>query len=1684
MKLKGGKKVKKVFAFSLAVLMIVSGYGSIAMANGNNTDKRENTVYDMNAKAAENLNREENSAAGTENRTDNHNKEDIVGIDETDNDVWNHGGTEYENSAESAGETEGSGSDESEAEGSGAGESETVGSGSDESKTQESSADESGTEGSGAGESEAEGSGTDESETEESGSDESETQESSADESGTEGSSADESETPESNVNDNETDESADEAEIIEITEWRWEDSENNIVWSEENARWELPMPGAAEANPVSHEDILGQLPRTVSISGEDIKEEEKETAVELAWDLSAVPETVYEGEYTLTASIADNYRLSEAAGKLEITAIFGDAETEKISDEILDKNRVEGISPNGTTINMFDYWLQERTSPDNNSRSKLIRDKINIDRSSGKERNLLFLDDVKNVPLRNRWTGGAAPRQGLVENVLSGGYPKTKDEFQESLAYLFDGTNFDGKQAFMEVGGLLRVDTEGYYYYDCFENYAYLNEKTNTVELYNQPAKIEGGNKGQFFPFTDPSLVFSEGADGTLTTDEKFKQQETRHEDLNHYFGMTMATRFIQQDGGRTDKGNAVTYEFRGDDDVWVFIDDVLVADLGGIHAATSVKIDFTDGRIVINAGTKYEINSTLKQQFEAAGKSDSVKWRDNTFDDGTYHTLKFFYLERGNDESNMHLKFNLVTVPESDIIKIDQVGNPIAGAEFTLYESNEDYTEIGEVIASGVTDSDGTFVLTDAEGYIVSINDLEKRGYKYFILKETKIPDGYRMLGDAKLYVSEGAAEPTILSYDYWNTGTYAMSKVTVTAPTNVSDINGKVYTEEDIKNGEMFAVVLKYTGPLDGNGKADVSDLNNDKNWKAVSGDAMNGWYVHEKEGIDGVIEAVKENSYTFHLDSSGAYKTEIENIPGDITTYYYMLTDENKGSTKYTVAYYFTTGSGVQDATVKNTVRLKSDDDGDYKGFAREFSVSLYVPNIKNQFLVQKVDEEGTAVNGAEFALYKKEDIKVNPDGTWEVSDDKTPYDTVTTREMSQENGDMLNLKGAAMFPSDGKVLPIGEYYLVETKAPEGYKINTKPVPVVAETLKVYADAGEAGDGIVVNRGVGYLVKSMEQFAADDDIDATLHDIKAFLEVSDEFLPEEEWDIAAADTDDGATHLSYSVNSAELQYGPIDGYPKFLSTDTGWSRLKIQQCPEHEKEDLPKQDLGDMSLGNLFSGTLIVQVTNQKAGNLKIRKKVESVSNPNPEQEFNFSLTLTDKNNEPLKDTYTAVRYDKDGQPVQPELIVEQGQLDFSLKDGEYIDIKDIPAGTKFTAEEKNIPDGFRVSVSVDGQEAREDTKAEGSIEQSTAQKQENEVLFTNTYTTDAVLTGKSAVKVKKTLLGRNISASDSFEFWLIPGDEATKQAAEAGEIIFGSESGSAQEAAEGLTGAISGDGTANTGAVSLGDITFKQEGTYQFKISELLPDGVTAENPESGGIIYDTHIAAVTVTVSKKENSEVLEASVRYDNSAALTEADKSEKAIAAFTNKLSGDFSFTKQNKEGQPLPGVGFGLYREICTDTGHNHEDELIEIDADGNPTGESAGCWELVKTAVSGDDGKVSFTGLAVCDDSNSFAEYRLAEIQTPDGYLKVSGQWKIRYEDGKFIVPEGSAVGNPTAIAPDGNDGYILVNYKPGELPVSGGRGTAAFLAAGAGLMSVAAFGTLLYLKGRRRKQRTA
>lgn len=101
--------------------------------------------------------------------------------------------------------------------------------------------------------------------------------------------------------------------------------------------------------------------------------------------------------------------------------------------------------------------------------------------------------------------------------------------------------------------------------------------------------------------------------------------------------------------------------------------------------------------------------------------------------------------------------------------------------------------------------------------------------------------------------------------------------------------------------------------------------------------------------------------------------------------------------------------------------------------------------------KGKIRVKKTDAEtGNGLSGAEFEIRAKEDI-VTPDGTVKVKAG-TVVDTIKTDD-----------KGSA----ETKVLYLGKYEVQETKAPEGYLLNTQKYPVELiyadqETEIVYGD----------------------------------------------------------------------------------------------------------------------------------------------------------------------------------------------------------------------------------------------------------------------------------------------------------------------------------------------------------------------------------------------------------------------------------------------------------------------------------------------------------------------------------------------------------------------------------------------------------------------------------------------
>lgn len=991
-----------------------------------------------------------------------------------------------------------------------------------------------------------------------------------------------------------------------------------------------------------------------------------------------------------------------------------------------VDDHTVVGKNPQGTVINLFDYWVDKQDSKDFGT--------VSWNTGINKNHALKFCqgDRGDGIAEINQWTRGQNPRSGMMKKVLnSNGYPDLTGTFSAPLDYLFNeydsttegASKVEGKKAYTNVDGLMQVNDDGYYYYDSTRNFASYDSTTNGMKLYNQPAVQFGNTNGQFFPFNSGTQVFDE-----VNKSLSAKNVKADSNNVNHWFGVSMSTHFMQPVDGKTTTNKDITYEFSGDDDVWVYIDGVLVGDLGGIHDAASLNINFNTGDIKINGAS----NGTLLSKYEAAGKKDEIQWKGNTFADNTYHTLKFFYLERGNYASNMSLKFNLKLMPDNEISKVDQYGNAVKGAEYALYQATRTetngetaYKETGRQLCSGSTSANGSLILKADDGATINFEELYKKGIgPYYILEETKAPDGYRKTKPVWLeYDSKTGA---VTTENQWDSGIHANSRIMITAPTVFYDREGNQIPQNPdgtLREGSVFAIVYKKTG----------DSISGDSNWSAVSGSVLDGWQLHTADTTEHVLQG---NKYEMKLNSMGAYETTLEELPGDIMTYSNVIVADNKGKSQeeiqkaledkvqYYISYYYTKGD-VKDASVSNTKRLDTgilSTNRYAKEYDYQYAVKLTATDVTNDLYVQKqsstsVGFNEACINGVKFALYPKDQttlLSQFPGHDVKLIDGAQPVQEQVTGTIGADVAGS-KLYGSAVF----KKLKNGTYYLKEISAPSGYKLNEKLVKVIVNDNGVYADAGTQGDGVLVSRGgYGMLLQSMEQFAENNDIDTTLTNMIAKLRVSErEPKVDGTWDKHLKFGDD--MHLRYNCDlkpggtgryqvwgkddKGHEYFSEITENMEAFSTDTGWPSVVLNQCQEHDtgSQTAKKTDLGNKDLSHLFVLDTIVAVQDEPVGDLEISKKVENNSGDpsySDKKPFKFAICLTeyDKQDEetgsniykPLSGTFQYTVTHKDGTTTDKELVVnEAGNGEIQLKDGETAVIKDIPSYVHYKVTEE-------------------------------------------------------------------------------------------------------------------------------------------------------------------------------------------------------------------------------------------------------------------------------------------------------------------------------------------------------------------------------------------------------------
>lgn len=403
-----------------------------------------------------------------------------------------------------------------------------------------------------------------------------------------------------------------------------------------------------------------------------------------------------------------------------------------------------------------------------------------------------LKFTNVGNPGTYNGYVGnGKGAYTGIVNTTLTKGYPTMADG-NGSLDYLFGGKSDSAVDNYEPTGGLLTLDKDGYYGFDADSQYATYDEALNKFTWRYQRCTDQSSTPC-FAPFGDGS------------------------EHDKYSFGMNLDAEFYMPEGGKVNN-QAMVFDFTGDDDVWVFIDGVLVLDLGGIHQALDGSINFATGDITYDKTQSHGDTpaGTITQAFKKAGE---------TWDPTPYktHHLSFFYLERGDGGSNCKIKFNLPVKPSKAIdIEKETLGTIDANEtfQFQLFvNGSEDPCQgkysVYNAYTNQVVDPDvpiennGVIKLTRGQfARVQSDNFTDNTTYKVRELDSS----GYTVSANGSPMTQQGSGNNA-----YAETGLFTVgetSHVTI-VNSNVKPSNNKSIVKTDGDDGDQYTLYLTASG-----------------------------------------------------------------------------------------------------------------------------------------------------------------------------------------------------------------------------------------------------------------------------------------------------------------------------------------------------------------------------------------------------------------------------------------------------------------------------------------------------------------------------------------------------------------------------------------------------------------------------------------------------------------------------------------------------------------------------------------------------------------------------------------------------------------------------------------------------------------------------------------------------
>ena len=556
-----------------------------------------------------------------------------------------------------------------------------------------------------------------------------------------------------------------------------------------------------------------------------------------------------------------------------------------------------------------------------------------------------------------------------------------------------------------------------GYYEYKSSNNAVSYQKSDARFYVYNGTEMIENvnGKNTSFLPFNT----------------YKAEQGAADNGNINYHFGMCTEVQFyLPAAPGYTTEQNGTTvsnqitggdgnprnmiFNFSGDDDVWVFVDDELILDMGGVHGALKGSIDFSTGAVTkssIHASSSPNVVTNIKDKIGAGA-----------------HTLKVYYMERGAGLSNCEISFNIlprymIVEPEADTVTVrkewvepDYIATPDS-VTVQLYQDGKAYGD--PVVLKADTDEDKSWRHTwsgletkktytvqevDVPGYESSINWESGQDFKYWAHASTLADTPEKPDENIIVILNQDSNNPVALSVDENNelslSGTSVRLSNNVLVPESLTDaVKWKVE-----KSGNGYTLCNLQAGKYLTIGEKGIS--------------------LSQTAGNEQIFKLVADEAYKGLVDSEGKRKVVYQEggFKGESV---------NGNTDTVRVFRYHTVSSIVRNYTITNT----------------------YLPTIT----IQKADSKVSSklLSGAQFRLTRKVQETRTADEEGKSGESVTKYSYYNGSEwinVDQES----DLKGAAALAA---ILTIekeirldnllnGVYTLTEVTAPVDYMLPEK------------------------------------------------------------------------------------------------------------------------------------------------------------------------------------------------------------------------------------------------------------------------------------------------------------------------------------------------------------------------------------------------------------------------------------------------------------------------------------------------------------------------------------------------------------------------------------------------------------------------------------------------------------